>query len=61
MQMEYLKSKISPDFVKLCNPEWNENVTEEDLAQIRKCIEATGIMEVIPERLMDGIIPVTGS
>lgn len=30
MQMEYLKSKISPDFVKLCNPEWNENVTEEE-------------------------------
>ena len=30
MQMEYLKSKISPDFVKLFNPEWNENVTEEE-------------------------------
>ena len=30
MQMKYLKSKISPDFVKLCNPEWNENVTEEE-------------------------------
>ena len=30
MQMEYLKSKTSPDFVKLCNPEWNENVTEEE-------------------------------
>ena len=23
MQMEYLKSKTSPDFVKLCNPDWN--------------------------------------
>ena len=30
MQMEYLKSKTSPDFVKLYNPEWNENVTEEE-------------------------------
>lgn len=30
MQLEYLKSKISPDFVKLCNPEWNENITEEE-------------------------------
>ena len=39
----------------------NEHVTEEDLAKVRKCIEATGIMELIPERLMDGIIPVTGS
>lgn len=29
-QMEYLKSKTSPDFVKLCNPEWNENITEEE-------------------------------
>ena len=28
MQMEYLKSKVSPDFVKLCNPEWNESITE---------------------------------
>lgn len=39
----------------------NSEVTEEDLALVRKCIEATGIMEVIPESLMDGIIPVTGS
>lgn len=30
MQMEYLKNKTSPDFVKLCNPEWNENITEEE-------------------------------
>lgn len=30
MQMEYLKSKTSPDFVKLYNPEWNENITEEE-------------------------------
>lgn len=30
LQMEYLKSKTSPDFVKLCNPEWNENITEEE-------------------------------
>lgn len=39
----------------------NSEVTEEDLAKVRACIEATGIMEVIPESLMDGIIPVTGS
>ena len=39
----------------------NSEVTEEDLAKVRQCIEATGIMEVIPEALMDGIIPVTGS
>ncbi len=30
MQMEYLENKISPDFVKLCNPEWNENVPEDE-------------------------------
>ena len=30
MQMEYLKNKTSPDFIKLCNPEWNEDVTEEE-------------------------------
>lgn len=30
IQMEYLKNKTSPDFVKLCNPEWNEDITEEE-------------------------------
>ena len=30
MQMEYLENKISPDFIKLCNPEWNENITEDE-------------------------------
>lgn len=30
MQQEYLKSKISPDFVKLCNPQWNEDIPEEE-------------------------------
>lgn len=30
MQMEYLESKISPDFVKLCNPEWNEEISEDE-------------------------------
>ena len=30
MQMEYLKNKTSPDFIKLCNPEWNENITEDE-------------------------------
>lgn len=29
MQIEYLKNKISPDFIKLCNPEWNENISED--------------------------------
>lgn len=28
IQLEYLESKIVPDFIKLCNPEWNENVDE---------------------------------
>lgn len=28
MQLEYLESKIVPDFIKLCNPEWNENINE---------------------------------
>lgn len=28
MQLEYLENKILPDFIKLCNPEWNENITE---------------------------------
>ena len=30
MQMEYVKNKTSPDFIKLCNPEWNENITEDE-------------------------------
>ena len=30
MQLEYLESKIVPDFIKLCNPEWNENVDENE-------------------------------
>lgn len=30
MQMEYLKNRTSPDFIKLCNPEWNEDITEEE-------------------------------
>ena len=30
MQLEYLESKIVPDFIKLCNPEWNENVYENE-------------------------------
>ncbi len=30
LQMEYLESKISPDFVKLCNPEWNEEISEDE-------------------------------
>ena len=30
MQLEYLESKIVPDFIKLCNPEWNENISEND-------------------------------
>lgn len=39
----------------------NEAVTAEDLEQVGKCIRSIGTMEVIPESLMDGIIPVTGS
>lgn len=30
MQTEYLVNKISPDFVKLCNPEWNEEIDEDE-------------------------------
>ena len=30
MQTEYLENKISPDFIKLCNPEWNENISESE-------------------------------
>jgi len=30
MQTEYLENKISPDFIKLCNPQWNENISEEE-------------------------------
>lgn len=29
-QPEYLVNKITPDFVKLCNPEWNENISENE-------------------------------
>lgn len=30
MQTKYLDNRISPDFITLCNPEWNENISEED-------------------------------
>ena len=30
MQFEYLKSKTSPDFVKLYNPNWNEDISEKE-------------------------------
>lgn len=30
MQIEYLENKITPDFIKLCNPEWNENTSEDE-------------------------------
>lgn len=39
----------------------NEAVTEEDMKKISACIESIGGMEIIPESLIDGIIPVTGS
>lgn len=29
MQTEYLENKISPDFIKLYNPRWNEDISEE--------------------------------
>ena len=27
MQMEYLENKVLPDFIKYCNPEWNEDIS----------------------------------
>ena len=30
MQVEYLKNKITPDFIKLANPEWNEGLSEDE-------------------------------
>lgn len=30
MQTEYLENKISPDFIKLCNPQWNEDISEDE-------------------------------
>ena len=30
MQFEYVENKISPDFVKLCNPKWDEKISESD-------------------------------
>lgn len=30
MQMEYLENKVSPDFIKYCNPEWNEDISIDD-------------------------------
>lgn len=45
MQMEYLESKISPDFVKLCNPEWNEEISEDE-AFIKALKLADGFWEV---------------
>ena len=29
-QFEYLENKIMPDFIKLCNPEWNEKISEDE-------------------------------
>lgn len=45
MQIEYLDNKIVPDFVKLCNPEWNENISEED-AFIKALKLADGFWEI---------------
>lgn len=30
MQLEYLENKIVPEYIKLCNPEWNEKITENE-------------------------------
>lgn len=30
MQTEFLDNKIVPDFIKLANPEWNENISEDE-------------------------------
>ncbi len=30
MQFELVENKISPDFIKLCNPQWNEDITENE-------------------------------
>ena len=30
MQFEYLENKITPDFIKFCNPEWNEKISENE-------------------------------
>lgn len=29
MQMEYLENKVLPDFIKYCNPQWNEDIFED--------------------------------
>ena len=33
MQFDLVENKISPDFIKLCNPEWNENISENESFQ----------------------------
>ena len=45
MQFEYLENKIMPDFIKLCNPEWNEEISEEE-AFINALILADGFWNV---------------
>ena len=30
MQFEFVENKITPNFVKLCNPKWNENILENE-------------------------------
>ena len=30
MQFEFVENKITPNFVKLCNPKWNENISENE-------------------------------
>lgn len=30
MQLEHLENKTLPDFIKLCNPKWNEKITENE-------------------------------
>ena len=45
MQFEYVENKTSPDFIKLCNPKWNEDISEDE-AFINALRLADGFWEV---------------
>lgn len=39
----------------------NEHMTEEEIAYVRTLLESFGCVEIIPERLMDAVVSVSGS
>lgn len=66
MQMEYLDNRISPDFIKLCNPQWNEIISEDEAfinalkladefwdVYIKSAIAEVEAMDIILEKIIN--------